>query len=438
MTEKTLEKVNKLLELVKEDTVTPKDLENFIQGILLFVKNEKEDFQKSSQEQTSYVESVIQYIETKVKEVEKEIKEKVRIEKEKIVAPVLEAENKNRDAKNTLLEIKKLLEEVRAIKATKGEDGKDGQDGKDGVDGKDGKDGSPDTGENIVDKINALSLDEENKIDASHIKNLPQVKTEGIAGAKMLSQLLDVNLDGVEQDAQGNYILGGGITDSSTNTLTNKTLDDYTNFIHADGIHLRVKATEPLSYGDVLKYVDFNNGEQAIEVARRDDPTVPVIGILHNNLATGGFGMAVSVGLFKKLNTSAFPKGTILYPNATGGFTDTPSQVANAYNQPFARVVRSHAVNGEIMLNIGAKEGFQETFETVSKNLKGNPYALNYTSGKLTSIVYTLSNGTITKTLNYTDDKLTSIVLSGDTPTGINLTKTLSYTGDTLTSITYS
>ena len=424
MTEKTLEKVNKLLELVKEDTVTPKDLENFIQGILLFVKNEKEDFQKSSQEQNTYVESVIQYIETKVKETEKVLNGAVQENSQEMNA--------------SIKEVKRILEEVRAIKATKGEDGKDGQDGKDGVDGKDGKDGSPDTGENIVDKINALSLDEENKIDASHIKNLPQVKTEGIAGAKMLSQLLDVNLDGVEQDAQGNYILGGGITDSSTNTLTNKTLDDYTNFIHADGIHLRVKATEPLSYGDVLKYVDFNNGEQAIEVAKRDDPTVPAIGILHNNLATGGFGMAVSVGLFKKLNTSAFPKGTILYPNATGGFTDTPSQVANAYNQPFARVARSHAVNGEIMLNIGAKEGFQETFETVSKNLKGNPYALNYTSGKLTSIVYTLSNGTITKTLNYTGEKLTSIVLSGDTPTGINLTKTLSYTGDTLTSITYS
>lgn len=84
------------------------------------------------------------------------------------------------------------------------------------------------------------------------------------------------------------------------------------------------------------------------------------------------------------------------------------------------------------------KNKSQQTFETVSKNLKGNPYALNYTSGNLTSIVYTLTSGTITKTLNYTGTKLTSIVLSGDTPNGIHLTKTLSYTGDTLTAITYS
>lgn len=59
-----------------------------------------------------------------------------------------------------------------------GKDGIDGQDGKDGVDGKDGKDGkdgSPDTGEQIVQKVNELSTDDEElKIDASHIKNFPK------------------------------------------------------------------------------------------------------------------------------------------------------------------------------------------------------------------------------------------------------------------------
>jgi hypothetical protein len=82
--------------------------------------------------------------------------------------------------------------------------------------------------------------------------------------------------------------------------------------------------------------------------------------------------------------------------------------------------------------------GSAETFETVSKNLKTYPASLNYTLGVLTSIVYTLPVGTITKTLNYTLGTLTSIVLSGDTPAGIDLTKTLGYTGSELTSITYS
>jgi hypothetical protein len=81
---------------------------------------------------------------------------------------------------------------------------------------------------------------------------------------------------------------------------------------------------------------------------------------------------------------------------------------------------------------------FQEHFETVSKNLKSWNATLNYTSGALTSIVYTDGTDTITKTLNYTGGVLTSIVLSGDTPGGISLTKTFTYTGDNLTGVAYS
>ena len=88
--------------------------------------------------------------------------------------------------------------------------------------------------------------------------------------------------------------------------------------------------------------------------------------------------------------------------------------------------------------NVKTILGVQDTFETVSKNLKAYPASFNYTSGVLTSIVYTLPSGTITKTLNYTSGILTSIVLSGNTPSGIDLTKTLGYTGGGLTSITYS
>jgi len=144
-----------------------------------------------------------------------------------------------------------------------------------------------------------------------------------------------------------------GITADWVATFTNKTLDDYTNFIHADGIHLRVKATEDISYGDCLSFVGFNNGEQAIEVKKRNNLTEPIIGISHDDMSIGGFWMAVSNGLFKKVNTSAFSQGTILYGNASWGFTDTPTINDNNYNQAIAYVVRSSTNNGEIMLNIG-------------------------------------------------------------------------------------
>ena len=86
----------------------------------------------------------------------------------------------------------------------------------------------------------------------------------------------------------------------------------------------------------------------------------------------------------------------------------------------------------------GSGGGQAITYETVSKNLNTNPYVLNYTSGDVTSIIYTTPSGTITKTLNYTSGDLTSIVLSGDTPAGIDLTKTLTYTGSDLTGVSYS
>lgn len=63
-----------------------------------------------------------------------------------------------------------------SIMGPKGEDGKDGKDGQSivGPAGKDGKDGSPDTGEHIVDKINALEIKPDLQIGKEHIKGLEE------------------------------------------------------------------------------------------------------------------------------------------------------------------------------------------------------------------------------------------------------------------------
>ncbi len=80
-----------------------------------------------------------------------------------------------------------------------------------------------------------------------------------------------------------------------------------------------------------------------------------------------------------------------------------------------------------------------DSYETISKNLKAYPATLAYGgTGDLNTITYTVPSGTITKTFNYTAGDLTSIVLSGNTPSGINLTKTLTYTIGNLTGVSYS
>lgn len=80
--------------------------------------------------------------------------------------------------------------------------------------------------------------------------------------------------------------------------------------------------------------------------------------------------------------------------------------------------------------------GLSDSFESVSANLSAYDNTLSYdVDGNITSIVYT--NG-VTKTFNYTGTDITSIVLSGSTPSGIELTKTLTYTDGDVTGITYS
>jgi hypothetical protein len=77
-------------------------------------------------------------------------------------------------------------------------------------------------------------------------------------------------------------------------------------------------------------------------------------------------------------------------------------------------------------------------FESISKNLKSYPYVITYIGSDIDYITYITDTGTIIKTFNYTLSVLTSLVLSGDTPSGIELTKTLHYSGSDLTSVTYS
>ena len=76
----------------------------------------------------------------------------------------------------------------------------------------------------------------------------------------------------------------------------------------------------------------------------------------------------------------------------------------------------------------------------MGKNLKSYPDTRVVGLYGYDSITYDLGGGlSIVKTFNFdVDGILTSIVLSGDTPSGIDLTKTLNYTGDDLTSVEYS
>jgi len=144
--------------------------------------------------------------------------------------------------------------------------------------------------------------------------------------------------------------------------------------------------------------------------------------------------------------------GVVGAPSVTGWRMHTTALSALAFKNQASRILsfNTSAMTGNVDLSVGNTTGtiatiayvetkLGNTFESVSKNLRQYNYALNYTSGVLTSIVYTVPTvGTITKTLNYTSGVLTSVVLSGSTPLSISLTKTLTYTSGVLTAVAYS
>lgn len=110
----------------------------------------------------------------------------------------------------------------RGEKGEDGYNGIDGLDGKNGENGKDGKDGSPDTGEQIVEKINK----QKTQIDASKIKNLPQPVInqifEGKGGAVGLET---IKQDGVikSQSTKSLNFVGSVVTKDNDNITVTTT-----------------------------------------------------------------------------------------------------------------------------------------------------------------------------------------------------------------------
>lgn len=165
MDKQELEKLNKIMNVVKKDFVSSTDVKSFLTAIITFAKDNRENLENLSQKYLNELESNIAYIEALNAKQANTLKD----EKDAMVSHF--------DSNLTL--VKDLIKKVKKIK---GKDGKDADEDLivDKVLEKivlpEYKETVLDTGEQIVDKINALSLDEENKIDASHIKNLPEAK----------------------------------------------------------------------------------------------------------------------------------------------------------------------------------------------------------------------------------------------------------------------
>lgn len=203
-------KLNTLLQAIKKDVVTPRDIEGFVAVFLEEVKKTKDSLEVLTEEKLAYLDNVLKQFEEKradlLKGIDSSIEERERYLTDEfansmgtITASVSSEITPLRDVlSENIKEAQAIIKQLKKVRIKHGKDA-DEELIVDRILEKivlpEYKDVVLDSGEQIVDKINALDLSEENKIDASHIKNLPEPKMIGGGStARNLYQQGDVNI----------------------------------------------------------------------------------------------------------------------------------------------------------------------------------------------------------------------------------------------------
>lgn len=248
------------------------------------------------------------------------------------------------------------------------------------------------------------------------------------------------------KDVFCSYVADRAVTTSDAATLTNKTIDDYTNNVGANSTHFRIKASGTLSKGTVVKAVGFTPGESAIEVAATSSASDVALGICEQALTTGQFGLAVVIGELFDVNTNGLSVGATLYSNNAGGYTTT--KPSSGLYQALGWVVRANTNNGVIAVNIVAPLYVETSTNTantaVLRDGSGN-FAAGTITAALTGNASTASALTPGATINgvtFTGASNITVAAAAGTLTGSTLASGVTASSltsvGTLTSLTVS
>ena len=217
-------------------------------------------------------------------------------------------------------------------------------------------------------QVQELNMGTEKIINAGDPTDPQDVVTRAFGDANYLLAIKTINADSTAAQiiaaGTGLGIVDVGAThtlsiDATVATLTgaqiftNKELDDFSNFILADGQHIQIRNESggALAKGDVIHQSGFSIGLGLPLVIKADADVpadMPALAIVNEAIANNATGQACISGRMDGLNTAAFTEGDILYVSTTaGGFTNVkPTGIAEIQN--IATVLRSHASLGEI------------------------------------------------------------------------------------------
>lgn len=184
MNEEVAQNISKLIKTFNDRRVlTEGELGDLLKAIVAILAENKKGVESLNSETKQHLQEVLSYMQNEHNSVLKAIQGDLSKTKTEIEKATKEQNQR------AFLRLQELLSRVKIPK--------DGKDGQDGLDGQPGKDGSPDTAPQIVDKLE--SLEGEDRLDASAIKNLPQwIKQKGkdmlVGGIRFLENLADVSI----------------------------------------------------------------------------------------------------------------------------------------------------------------------------------------------------------------------------------------------------
>ena len=389
------------------------------EGSLAIVKKQQEQ-----DDEISEVKEAVSSLESKISEISGELKKKFE---EELVYEINKEEIKGEDGKDGIdgkdgkdgVDGKDGKDGINGID---GKDGRDGVDGKDGIDGKDGKDGaigprgedgkdgSPDTPDQVADKLNTLT----EKVDWKVLKNVPYDVKNGKP-----------------------FMRGGGATKFT------ELQDAFNSYTGLAGKGLRVNGTET----GIDTYTPTDTDEKVKLSA--SDPTAGYlddkVGGLSNSVGVGGLNVGgySGKGFTAKGSNPSFlelirtiTSGNSLIGIFRAGSTSNSTVAGMAFKTGSTgskgkTIIQTH--NGSTMQDSVTVDESQNMIVNGSIASKVAP-TLTYTGGVLTSIAY--SNGN-SKTLSYNGDgTLNQVVFTA--PDSTTITKSFTYSSGILQSITVS
>lgn len=196
MPDDKFDKLNKMLELMQNDTVRPQEIEKFLAMVLEFVTKSKTEFDTLSTENLQKIDECMKMMQSEYGDVLAEI----------------DARNSqlSGQVESKVAELQKAIEKVQTMKPVDGEPGKDGINP------------TPEsvvplvleklpkpieeTGETIADKLETLKGDK--RLDASAIKNLPEA-TQGSKGSGLRNVFHDTTLTGTGRSEDPLKVVAG-------------------------------------------------------------------------------------------------------------------------------------------------------------------------------------------------------------------------------------